>query len=99
MHLPRAGTAAQASKGFIVESDSKETSLLSIPGKWVPAAWTKYPVVASIATRECFNSAARNQAKVDSDPKVASSKGSQGPTGLVFPGRSSRAAERAEEVT
>lgn len=82
----------------MVERDSKETSLLSIPGKWNPAAWTMYPVVASMAIRECFNSEARNHARVESDPKVARLRGSNGPTGLVFPGKSSRAWFKAELV-
>jgi hypothetical protein len=82
----------------MVERDSKDTSLLSMPGKCNPAACTRYPVVASMATRECFNSAARNHAKVESDPKVANERGSQGPTGIVDPGKSPRAAERATEL-
>jgi hypothetical protein len=97
-HLPRAGTAHQASNGFMVERDSKDTSLLSMPGKCKPTAWTRYPVVASMAIRECFTSDARNHAKVESDPKVANSRGSQGPTGLVDPGKSPRATERATEL-
>jgi hypothetical protein len=94
-NLPKAGTAFQASRGFMVERDSKETSWLNIPGKCHPAACTRYPVVASIATRECFNSDARNQANVSSDPRVARFKGSNGPTGLVHPGKSSIAPLRA----
>ena len=86
-YLPREGTAHQASKGFMVERDSNETSLDSIPGKWYPAAWTIYPVTASIATRACFNSAARNQAAVDADPNSANPRGSHWPRGFVAPGK------------
>ena len=53
-------------------------------------------MAANIATRPCLSSAARNQAKVSSDPKVARLQGSNGPTGGVFPGKSSSAPDRAE---
>jgi len=61
-----------------------------MPGKWIPAPWTRYPVTASMATRECLSSAAWNHARVSSDPAVARLNGSNGPTGLVDPGRSAR---------
>lgn len=81
----------------MVERDSKETPLLSIPGKWTPEAWTMYPVVASIATRECLSSAARNQAKVSSDPMVARLRGSNCLKGMVLPGMPSSPMLRAVE--
>ena len=87
-NLPLSGTASHASKGFIAERVSKLTSDESIPGKWMPAAWTRYPVVASMATRECLSSAARNQARVLSDPRVARPSGSNPFHGMVAPGMS-----------
>ena len=86
------GTASQASNGFIAESDSKETSSLSIPGKWNPAACTMYPVDASIATRECLSSAARNHARVSSFPSCERRSGSKFLAGAVAPPISSREA-------
>ena len=95
--VPASGTAVQASRGFMVERDSKETSEESCPGKWTPAAWTRYPVVASIAIRECLSSEARNQANVDSDPNVARFKGSNPLNGAVAPGMPSRPMRSAVE--
>ena len=80
-----------------MERDSNDTSLLSMPGKWIPAACTRYPVVANMATLECLSSAARNQANVESDPLVARLQGSNAPSGRVFPGKSSRGPSRSEE--
>jgi hypothetical protein len=54
--VPASGTAAHWSTGFMPEREANETSLESMPGKWIPAAWIKNPVVATIAHRECFNS-------------------------------------------
>ena len=41
--LPVSGTAFQASKGFMEDSDSNDTPSveLSIPGKCHPAAWAR----------------------------------------------------------
>ena len=61
----------------------------------MPAPCTRYPVVASMATRACLSSAARNQAKVESDPKLASPKGSNPFHGAVAPGMPSRVTESA----
>jgi len=69
-----------------VEREAKDTSEESIPGKWIPMAWTMYPVVASMATRECLSSAARNQERVESDPREASPRGSKPGKGEVAPG-------------
>ena len=44
-----------------------------------------------MATRECLSSAARNQARVSSDPTVARPMGSNLGRGRVDPGISSRA--------
>ena len=60
--LPVSGTAFNASKGFMEERDSKETLELSCPGKWKRRP-TRHPV-ASIATRPCLSSAARNHRRV-----------------------------------
>lgn len=84
-YLPAAGTAHQASNGFMVDRDSNDTSLESIPGKWIPAACTRYPVVASMATRPFLSSAARNHAKVASEPSVARFSGSKFLMGAVLP--------------
>ena len=54
--------------------------------------------MASMATRECFSSAARNQARVESDPRVARPRGSNIGHGAVAPGMSSRPAAIAEDV-
>ncbi len=70
----------------------------SIPGKWNPEAWTRYPVVASMATRECLSSAARNQARVESSPRLERRRGSKFLAGAVAPPISSRDA-RATVLT
>mmetsp|Transcript_19455 Transcript_19455/g.40111 ORF Transcript_19455/g.40111 Transcript_19455/m.40111 type:complete len:139 (+) Transcript_19455:745-1161(+) len=77
----------------MVERDSKLMSLESIPGKWIPAALTRYPVVATIATRPCFNSDARNQRRVSSLPAVAKLRGSKLGMGAEEPPISSRLSE------
>jgi len=51
--------------------------------------------VASMATRECLSSAARNQARVLSEPSVASPRGSKPLNGMVAPGMSIRLALNA----
>ena len=53
-------------------------------------------MVASIATRECLSSDARNQRRVSSDPTVERDKGSKVFNGAVFPGMLSRPIRRAE---
>ena len=78
-----------------MERDSKEISEESIPGKWNPEACTRYPVVASMATRECLSSAARNQLRVPSDPSCERRRGSKNLAGAVAPPRSSRTAGSA----
>mmetsp|Transcript_32731 Transcript_32731/g.75361 ORF Transcript_32731/g.75361 Transcript_32731/m.75361 type:complete len:209 (-) Transcript_32731:195-821(-) len=93
--FPREGTASQASKMPILETDSNETSEESCPGKWSPWPWTKKPTNATMATRLCLSSAARNQASVSSDPTVASPRGSKLLIGLVLPAMSSRPARTA----
>ena len=75
----------------MLERDSKLIPEESCPGKWKPAACTRYPVVASIATRPCFSSAARNQRKVSSLPRVARPRGSNPLRGAVAPLISERA--------
>lgn len=51
--------------------------------------------MASMATRECLSSAARNQARVLSEPRVASPRGSKPLNGIVAPGMSIRLALKA----
>lgn len=51
-----------------------------------------YPVVASIATRECLSSAARNQERVASLPSCERRRGSKFFNGAVAPPMSSREA-------
>ena len=94
--LPESGTESQASRGFNLDSSSKDTLSdgESIPGKCMPIALTMYPVVAIMAQRECFSSAARNHRRVSSDPQVARPRGSKLGMGAEDPPMSSRPRER-----
>ena len=79
----------------MLERASKLRSLEGeiIPGKWIPAALVRYPTVATIAQRPCFNSAARYQRRVSSEPCAARLKGSNWGRGRESPPISSREAE------
>merc|ERR1719261_2356196 len=86
--LPCSGTASQASRGAILLRDSKDTSEDSIPGKCHPRPFTHQPTNASIATRECLSSAARNQQIASGEHFSEYPTGSKKPTGGVMPGMS-----------
>ena len=76
--MPAPGTLDAAVSGSSAASEAKEmpAEVESMPSKWVPVAVHAQPTHASIATRQCFSSAARTRLRLLSSMFLDSSSGS-----------------------
>eukprot|EP00964_Phaeocystis_antarctica_P071716 scaffold43811_cov62-Phaeocystis_antarctica.AAC.5 len=76
--MPAGGTLDAAVSGSSAASEAKEmpAEVESMPSKWAPVAVHTQPTVASMATRQCFSSAARTRLRLPSSMFCDSFSGS-----------------------